>query len=118
MRPGFFKLSGAQKIALRMGEARIAGFYEKPGIYGSGALWKLFWSSTAGRKSRRAALLLDDRRDELFTYAGLDLSLKRYCIRTKSHVLLETPQEMYPGHRPSSGYEGKAESYELGEKIL
>ena len=32
-------------------------------------------------------------RDELFTYSGLDLLLKRYVIQTRSRVPLETPQE-------------------------
>jgi len=44
-----------------------------------------------------AARLIDDSRDELFTYAGLDLLLKRYAIRTRDHQLLESPQEMYLG---------------------
>lgn len=44
-----------------------------------------------------AARLIDDSRDELFTYAGLDLLLKRYVIRTCDHQLLESPQEMYLG---------------------
>lgn len=44
-----------------------------------------------------AAALIDDARDELFTYAGLDLLLKRYVIRTGQHVALESPQEMFLG---------------------
>lgn len=36
-------------------------------------------------------------RDYLFTYAGLDLLLKRYVICNHQHVPLETPQEMYLG---------------------
>lgn len=44
-----------------------------------------------------AARLIDDSRDELFAYAGLDLLLKRYVIRTRDHQLLESPQEMYLG---------------------
>ncbi|WP_270239588.1 ribonucleoside-diphosphate reductase subunit alpha [Collinsella tanakaei] len=44
-----------------------------------------------------AARLIDDSRDELFTYAGLDLLLKRYVIRTRDRQLLESPQEMYLG---------------------
>ncbi|MFR2332553.1 MAG: hypothetical protein ACLS63_06365 [Flavonifractor plautii] len=34
-------------------------------------------------------------RDELFTYSGLDLLLKRYVIQSRSRVPLETPQEMF-----------------------
>lgn len=36
-------------------------------------------------------------RDQLFTYSGLDLLLKRYVIHTRQHVALETPQEMFLG---------------------
>ena len=44
-----------------------------------------------------AARLIDDSRDELFTYAGLDLLLKRYVIQSRSREPLETPQEMFLG---------------------
>ncbi len=36
-------------------------------------------------------------RNELFTYSGLDLLLKRYVIHTRQHIPLETPQEMFLG---------------------
>ena len=36
-------------------------------------------------------------RDELFTYSGLDLLLKRYVIHDRAHAPLETPQEMFLG---------------------
>ena len=39
-------------------------------------------------------------RDELFTYSGLDLLLKRYVIQSRSRVPLETPQEMFLGIPP------------------
>ena len=45
----------------------------------------------------QARLYIDDARDELFTYAGLDLVLKRYTVRSHDHELLESPQEMYLG---------------------
>lgn len=87
-----------KKIALRMGEARITGFYEKLRYLTDLELYGSYILEQYSREEiEEAALLLDDTRDELFTYAGLDLLLKRYCIRTKSHVLLETPQEMYLG---------------------
>ncbi len=36
-------------------------------------------------------------RDELFTYSGLDLLVQRYLIRSHTHKLLETTQEMFMG---------------------
>ncbi len=40
---------------------------------------------------------IDDSRNDLLTYSSLDLLLKRYVIRTRKHVPLETPQEMFLG---------------------
>ena len=40
---------------------------------------------------------LRSERDELFTYSGLDLLLKRYVITTRQHVAIESPQEMFLG---------------------
>lgn len=44
-----------------------------------------------------AESFLCPERDQLFTYSGLDLLLKRYVIHTRQHVALETPQEMFLG---------------------
>lgn len=44
-----------------------------------------------------AATFLCPERDRLFTYAGLDLLLGRYVIRSRQGRILETPQEMYLG---------------------
>lgn len=41
--------------------------------------------------------LIDNSRDYLFTYSGLDLLSQRYLIRNHQHVLLESPQQMYMG---------------------
>lgn len=45
----------------------------------------------------QAATFLHPERDELFTYSGLNLLLKRYVIHTRSHLPIETPQEMFLG---------------------
>jgi ribonucleoside-diphosphate reductase alpha chain len=45
----------------------------------------------------QAALLLDDTRDKLFNYAGIDLLTSRYVISDHQHIALESPQEMYLG---------------------
>jgi ribonucleoside-diphosphate reductase alpha chain len=41
--------------------------------------------------------LIDDNRDKLFNYAGIDLLTSRYVISDHQHVALESPQEMYLG---------------------
>lgn len=45
----------------------------------------------------QASAFIDEHRNHLFTYSGLDLLLNRYVIHTHQHVMLETPQEMYLG---------------------
>ena len=45
----------------------------------------------------QAQNFLRPERDELFTYSGLDLLLKRYVIHDRAHAPLETPQEMFLG---------------------
>lgn len=43
------------------------------------------------------AMYMEDARDALFTYSGLDLVMKRYLITSHTHEILETPQEMFMG---------------------
>lgn len=40
---------------------------------------------------------IDDDRDALFTFSGLDLIIKRYLIRDGEGHIFETPQEMFMG---------------------
>ncbi len=49
------------------------------------------------REIDEAAELIDESRNDLFTYSGLDLLIQRYLIINRRHVLLESPQEMYLG---------------------
>lgn len=44
-----------------------------------------------------AATFIDSERDKLFNYSGLDLLAKRYLIRSRHHVPLESVQELYLG---------------------
>ena len=43
----------------------------------------------------QAALIMQPERDKLLPHSGLELLTKRYVIRDRSHVPLETIQEMY-----------------------
>lgn len=76
----------------------ISSFYDKlrhltdEGLYGSYVL-----ESYTRDEIGQAASLIDDRRDDLFTYAGLDLLIKRYVVQSHAHVPLESPQEMFLG---------------------
>lgn len=40
---------------------------------------------------------IDEARDRLFTYSGLELVLNRYVIRSRENIPVETPQEMFLG---------------------
>ncbi len=43
------------------------------------------------------ARLIDPARDRLLAWSALDLLLRRYVIRTRDHVPVESPQEMFLG---------------------
>lgn len=76
----------------------IGSFYEKlvyltkEGLYGDFIL-----DAYTKEEIRQAHQMIRPERDNLFTFSGLDLLLKRYVIQTHSHVPLESPQEMYLG---------------------
>ncbi len=76
----------------------IGGFYDKiryltdEGLYGPYILEKY-----SRAEIEAAAAFMNPARNDLFTYAGLDLLLSRYVIRTRKLVPLETPQEMFLG---------------------
>ena len=86
------------ELAGELARRGIHSFYEKlryltdEGLYGSYILEKY-----TRAELEEAASVLDDERDKLLDYAGLDLMLKRYVIHTHSHVSIETPQEMFLG---------------------
>ena len=44
-----------------------------------------------------AAAFIDEEREDLFTYSGLELLIKRYVIKSHQGEILETPEEMFLG---------------------
>lgn len=86
------------EIAARMKRLQINSFYDKinyltkEGIYGSYIL-DGYEKETIDELEH----YIDDQRDTLFTFSGLDLLVKRYLITSHQHELLETPQEMFMG---------------------
>lgn len=78
--------------------AGVLSFYEKlryltdEGLYGSYIL-----ASYSPEEIEEAAGFICPERDKLFNYSGLDLLVKRYLIRTRSHEPIESIQEMYLG---------------------
>ena len=91
-------LSARRSIADACARRGISGFADKfrhltdEGLYGAYVL-----EHYAPEELERAAALIRPERDDLLTYAGLDLLLKRYVIRSHDHVALESPQEMFLG---------------------
>lgn len=79
-------------------ERGLATLYDKlrhltdEGLYGSYIL-----EGYTRAEIDEAVTFIDDRRDDLFTYAGLDLLVKRYVVCSHDHVPLESPQEMFLG---------------------
>lgn len=78
--------------------AGIHSFYDKlryltdEGLYGNYIL-----ATYSPQEIEKAATFMCPERDKLFNYSGLDLLAKRYLIRTRSHELMESVQEMYLG---------------------
>ena len=76
----------------------ISGFYNKikyltdEGLYGQYIL-----ENYDKNEIDQIEKKLDNNRNDLFTYSGLDLLIHRYIIQNHSHVSLESPQEMFMG---------------------
>ena len=67
-------------------------FMSESGLYG-----KYILSSYTKDEIDSAETFITADRNNLFTFSGLDLILKRYVVKTHDHKLLETPQEMFLG---------------------
>lgn len=86
------------ELQTRLSDLGITCLYEKltyleeKGLYGSYIL-----ENYTRQEIGQAEGFIREQRNRLFTYAGLDLLLKRYVIQDHSRVVLETPQEMYLG---------------------
>lgn len=91
-----FQLS--KKLTEQAEFAGVLSFYEKlryltdEGLYGSYIL-----ASYSPEEIEEVAGFICPERDKLFNYSGLDLFVKRYLIRTRSHEPIESVQEMYLG---------------------
>ena len=88
----------SKKLTEQAEFAGVLSFYEKlryltdEGLYGSYIL-----ASYSPEEIEEAAGFICPERDKLFNYSGLDLLVKRYLIRTRSHEPIESVQEMYLG---------------------
>lgn len=85
-------------VAARLASHHVDGFVQKitylsdEGLYGTYIL-----QHYTTEELTEAATYIDTTRNNIFTYAGLQLLLDRYVIRTHQGDPLETPQEMFLG---------------------
>ena len=85
-------------LAARMADHGIDDLYEKieylteEGLYGSYIL-----QHYSREEILEAATFIDERRNKLINYSGIELLLKRYVVRSHAGVPLESVQEMFLG---------------------
>ncbi len=92
------KLKFKKAVAVQLDQFQITSFYGKlkwltaEGLYGEYIL-----EAYSKEEIDQCAGFLDEKRDRLLNYSGLDLLLNRYVIRSHSNQPLEEPQEMFLG---------------------
>ena len=94
----FFSYQLHQEISARMQLSEISSFYgkiqtlTKQGLYGSYIL-----ESYTEDDVQELEAYIQESRNDLFTYSGLELLAKRYLICDHQNHVLETVQEMFMG---------------------
>lgn len=94
----FLMLSFQLKLEVQLEEQQISGFYEKIRyLTGEGLYGEYILEHYTKEEIDRYETYLDESRNQLFNYSGLELLLSRYVIRSHLNAALETPQEMFLG---------------------
>lgn len=94
----FLLLAFQRRLMPQLQKAGVASFTTKlhylaaQGLYGQYIL-----DGYSDEQLAAAAGFIDETRNNLLTYSGLDLLLKRYVVQTHDHIPMETPQEMFLG---------------------
>lgn len=92
------KVQMLYELAPQLEQRAIHGFYDKVSyLTGEGLYGEYILKHYTKAELDEAEGFIVPQRDHLLTYSALDMLLSRYVIRTGSHVLLETPQEMFLG---------------------
>ena len=85
-----------KKVLAQMERLNIATFYDKLRyLNDEGLYYSRILSAYTKAEIEEAASFMDESRNNLFTYSGLDLLIKRYVIKSHQNVALELVQEMY-----------------------
>ncbi len=88
----FFK----EKLERRMKNLGVTSFADKVDYLVSENLYGAYMKENYSRTELEEAYsFIKEKRNNLFTYSGLDLVLKRYVVHSRKHEALESPQEMY-----------------------
>lgn len=74
------------------GYAERLAFLARQGLYG-----QYIVDGYTPEELEEARTFVDERRNGLFNYSGLDLFSRRYCVRSHAGDLLEGPQEAFLG---------------------
>ncbi len=87
-----------QRISAREQELALTSFYDKVKyLTGQGLYGDYILKSYSREEIEQAAAFMDQKRDELFTYAGITLLAKRYLIHSHDGQVLERVQEFFLG---------------------
>lgn len=82
----------------RLKERGIYSFYDKVKFLTNEKLYgEYILESYSKKEIDEAEKFINEKRNNLFTYSGLDLLLKRYVIHSHKLEPLETPQELFLG---------------------
>ncbi len=86
------------KLKAELTKRNIHSFYEKLKYLEAEGLYGAYICENYTREEiEQAEQFLDERRNNLFTYSGADLIMRRYLIRMYNNIVLESPQEMFLG---------------------
>ena len=92
----FLNYSFKKELKASMEKRHISSFYDKISYLASEGLYGTYILKGYSKDEiEMAASFIDEERENLFTYAGLELLLKRYVIKSHQGELLETPEEMF-----------------------
>lgn len=86
------------KLQKELEKRNIRSFYEKLTYLEEHDLYGAYIRAGYSKEElEQAYAFIDESKNDLLTYSGLDLLLRRYVISTRGHIPLETPQEMFLG---------------------
>ncbi len=86
------------KLKKELEKRNIRSFYEKITYLEEHDLYGAYIRAGYSKEEiEQAYAFIDESKNDLLTYSGLDLLLRRYVISTRGHIPLETPQEMFLG---------------------